>query len=73
MLIEEVAVGGAAELAGLQSGDIIVSADGIEVTTVQELNDIKNKQNAGDILKLTVIRNNQQFDFEVTLAEAKSN
>ncbi len=73
LLIEEVAVGGAAELAGLQSGDIIVSADGIEVTTVQELNDIKNKHNAGDILKLTVIRNNQQFDFEVTLAEAKSN
>lgn len=61
--------GGCAEKAGLAPGDVIVGADNQTVTTITELNQIKNKFNAGDTLTLTVIRNNKYYEVEVTLEE----
>ena len=59
----------AAEKAGLRIGDVIIEADGQEITTMDELNEIKNKKEIGDTMKLKVNRNDTEKEFTVTLQE----
>ena len=70
VLVNEVTAGGSAEKAGVQANDVIVGADGKAVETVEELNQIKNKFNAGDTLSLTIIRDNKYCKIDVVLEEA---
>ena len=70
VLIAEVTAGGAAEKSGLQAGDIIIGADQTEISTLEELNKIKNQHSAGDTLTLTIIRENQYYNIDVILEEA---
>ena len=58
-----------AEKAGLKSGDVIVKADGKSITTMDELNEIKNSHQIGDTITLTINRNGDNKDITVTLAE----
>ena len=59
----------AAEKAGLKIGDVIIEVNGTKITTMDELNEIKNKHKIGDKLKLKVYRNGTQKEFTVTLQE----
>ena len=58
-----------AEKAGLQSGDVIVQADGKEIKTMDELNEIKNSHQIGDTMKLKINRGGQEKELTVTLEE----
>lgn len=58
-----------AEKAGLKSGDIIVKADGTDIKTMDELNNIKNSHEIGDKMTLTINRNGQEQDVTITLEE----
>ena len=58
-----------AQKAGLQAGDVIVKVDGQSITTMDELNDIKNSHKVGDVLTLTINRNGEEKDLKVTLEE----
>lgn len=58
-----------AEKAGLKAGDVIVKADGKSITTMDELNEIKNTHQIGDTITLTVNRNGSNKDITVTLEE----
>lgn len=58
-----------AQKAGLQAGDVIVKVDGKSITTMDELNDIKNSHKVGDVLTLTVNRNGEEKELKVTLEE----
>ena len=58
-----------AEKAGLQAGDIIIQADGKEVKTMDELNEIKNSHTIGDTMTLKINRNGTERDVTVTLEE----
>ena len=58
-----------AQKAGLQAGDVIVKVDGQPITTMDELNDIKNSHKVGDVLTLTVNRNGEEKELKVTLEE----
>ena len=60
---------GAADKAGIMAGDIIVAANGKAVSSVTELNQIKNQFRAGDTLKITALRENKYTEFEVVLEE----
>ena len=62
-----------AELAGVKSGDVITAADGTAITSVNELNEIKNKHKIGDEMTLTINRNGSTMDLKLTLKEAPSN
>lgn len=62
---------GAAAKAGVEKGDVIVAAEGEEISTAEELNEIKNRFNAGDTMTITVIRGSQRLDFDITLHEQK--
>jgi serine protease Do len=59
----------AAEVAGIKSGDVIIAVDGTEVKTMDELNEIKNTHKVGDTITITVNRNGEEKDFELTLKE----
>lgn len=59
----------AAERAGLKIGDVIIEAEGQKITTMDELNTIKNKKAIGDTLKLKVYREGKEREITVTLQE----
>ncbi len=59
----------AAQKAGLKIGDVIISADGKSVKTMDELNEIKNSHNIGDKIKLKINRSGSEMDIELTLQE----
>lgn len=56
-----------ADEAGLSKGDIIVEFDGIEVTTKQELNDLKNAKAIGDKVKIKFYRSGEYYEVELVL------
>lgn len=58
-----------AQKAGIKVGDVITEFDGEEVTTVDEITEIKNKHNIGDIVKVKVYRDGEYKDLELTLGE----
>lgn len=62
----------AAEKAGIQAGDLIISFDGEEVKTMDKLNELKNKHNIGDEVKIKLIRNGEEKEITLTLGENKS-
>ena len=59
----------AAEKAGIKVGDVIVEADGTKITTMSELNTIKNSKKIGDTMKLKIYRDGKTKDVTVTLQE----
>ena len=61
--------GGPAERAGLQSGDRIVSIDGTEIASKDDLGTLMQKHAAGDTLNITIARNGQMQTVSVTLGE----
>ena len=67
--VESVEEGGPAEEAGLEVGDIITQVEGEDVTSVDEINTIKNTYSIGDTITLTVYRDNEYIEVSVTLGE----
>ena len=59
----------AAEKAGLRIGDVIIQADGINITNMDELNEIKNKHKVGEQMTLKVNRDGKEIDITLTLQE----
>lgn len=64
--ISEVTEGSAAEKAGLQRMDIITHFNGTRITTKEELQNMLNKSSFGQTVTLTVIRDAQSIDVQVT-------
>lgn len=64
--------GGAADNAGILRGDIILSIDGEEVKSSAELNQIRDKHSAGDVVKIGIDRNGERISVDVTLGEDSS-
>lgn len=58
-----------AEKAEMKVGDVIIKADGKDVKTMNELNEIKNSHKIGDTMTITVNRNGETKDLTVTLSE----
>ena len=67
--VESVEEGGPAEEAGLEVGDVITEVEGEAVSSVDEINTIKNTYSIGDTITLTVYRNNEYITVDVTLGE----
>ena len=58
-----------AYMAGIKIGDIITECEGKKITTVDELNEIKNKHSVGDELKLKVYRQGKTVNITLILGE----
>lgn len=57
----------AAYNSGIKVGDVIVKIDDKEITTIEELNQIKNSKNVGDTVKITVYRDGKKIEINVKL------
>lgn len=57
----------AAYNSGIKVGDVIVKIDDKEITTIEELNEIKNSKNVGDTVKITVYRDGKKIEINVKL------
>ena len=64
--VMEVSAGSGAADAGIQAGDVILAADGQAVSVTSDL------LTARDTVTLTILRDGQQFDVEVTLRSNRS-
>ena len=67
--VRDVETFSAAEKGGIKIGDVIVKADGKDVKTMDELNEIKNTHSIGDEMTITVNRDGQEKDLTITLGE----
>lgn len=67
--VDSVVKSSGAEQAGLTSGDVIVKFDGKQVTTMDELNEIKNTKNIGDTVEIEFYRKNEYKKVNVILGE----
>ena len=67
--VVEVVKGGPAEKAGLQAGERIVSVDGTEIASKDDLGTLMQKHAAGDTLSITIARDGQMQTVNVTLGE----
>lgn len=71
-LVVEVAADSPAAKAGLQSGDVIVSFGGVEITSNRKLVDAVQSHESGDTVQITFWRGSQQMQVEVTLSPRPS-
>lgn len=67
VMVVSVAEGGAAEAAGICQGDVIVAADGKEISSMSELTAAKSSKEIGDTMVLTLARSDGNIDVTITL------
>jgi S1-C subfamily serine protease len=68
--IGQVVAGGAAERAGIQKGDVVIEMDGQKVSYFDELRALILRKAPGDRVKLKVMREEKELEFEVELGWA---
>ena len=67
--VKEIETFSSAEKAGIKIGDVITSVEGTKISTMQELNDIKNKKNVGDTITLGICRDDKNIEISLKLGE----
>lgn len=70
--VRTVAEGSAAEEAGIRMGDVIIGVNDEAVSTMEELNAIKNQYTAGDVINLKIYRDSEDIDIQLTLHDANA-
>ncbi len=69
--VEEVTDGGAAQAAGIQSGDVVVEFAGQPVNTAADLTAMVRAQPSGAEVEVVVVRGDERISFQVTLGDAE--
>lgn len=69
--VDSVISGGAADVAGVKKGDVIIECNGEKIQSVDEINQIRDKHKVGDTLKFTLSRNGSKVKVNVVLQEEK--
>lgn len=69
VLVQEVSPGSPAESAALQNNDVITALDGQAVQDVEGLRQLIQQHQAGDDVTLTILRNGDEMQVKVTLAD----
>lgn len=69
VIVGKVISGSAAEKAGIRKDDLIVKVDDQAVTSVEEINNIRDKFKPGDTLKITIYRDGELQTVDVVLDE----
>ncbi|GAA4831942.1 hypothetical protein GCM10023221_04800 [Luteimicrobium xylanilyticum] len=66
--VNDVTSGSPADKAGIESGDVIVAIDGVASPGAESLTGFVRAHAAGDVVKLTIVRDGKAVDKSVTLA-----
>ena len=70
VLVVSVEDGSCADVAGIAEGDVIVAADGKEISDMNGLVAAKNKHKPGEVMTVTLARNDGNIDIEIVLDES---
>ena len=65
--MESVAEDSPAGKAGIKAGDLILKVQGNPVTSINEINNIRDNHNAGDTLKVTIYSDGEIKDVDSVL------
>ena len=69
LYISEVSKGSDAEKQGIRTGDVLTAVNGMPVTKTSEVSAEKDKLEVGDTMVLTIWRDGESFDVEITLVD----
>ena len=69
VLVVSVETGSCAEAAGIAEGDVIVAADGKEISDMDGLVAAKNRHKPGETMTVTLARSNGNIDIDIILDE----
>lgn len=69
-MVKIVNEGSAAEKAGIKVNDIVIGINGKLITSIDEFNDEKDNFKAGDTISVSIYRDGEIIDVDVTLGEA---
>ena len=58
-----------AAVKGIKKGDVVLEVNGTPVTTPDEIKEIKDRFNVGDILKMKLWRNGETFEADVAIVD----
>lgn len=58
-----------AQKSGIKVGDVITEVEGNKVTSIEDINSIKNNHNIGDEIKLKIYRDGETKEIKLTLSE----
>ncbi|WP_316830734.1 S1C family serine protease [Pedobacter aquatilis] len=72
LYVSDVVPGGGAASAGIKAGDVIKKVDGVVINDSPDLQERIGRLNPGDKIKLTVLREGELKDFNVTLKDNAS-
>lgn len=72
LFIGAVSEGSGAEKGGLKVYDMILEVDGQKVSSVQDVNNIRDKKKAGDYLTFKILRDGETMEIQVRLMEDTS-
>lgn len=67
--VKDVETFSCAEKAGIKTGDVIIEADGKKITTMDELNELKNSHQIGDEMSIKLNRSGKEISVTSTLNE----
>lgn len=70
--VREIIKDGAADLAGIEVGDIIVEIEGSKIDTAEAVSEIRNDHEVGEKITIVIYRNGETQEKTLTLQEAKS-
>ncbi len=73
VIVTDVIKGGGAEEAGIEINDIIIKVNDIDVQSYADLSKILDTKIVGDVVTVTVQRNNEEKSFKVTLQQSVAN
>lgn len=71
--VESVSDNGAAEKAGIKSGDVIIEIDGVKVSSSSEIQEIIGRRTPGDVVRVKTMRDDKEMSFEVHLTNKDGN
>jgi S1-C subfamily serine protease len=69
VVVARVAAGSPAAAAGIRSGDVITAVDNTPIQNGSDLARVLNSHKPGDVITLTILRQDQQLSVQVTLGE----
>ncbi len=71
IFITDVTIGSGAEQAGIQVRDVLVEMDESRIRTMDDIEKVKKKHKPGDVVWVTVIRDNAELKLKLTFDEEK--
>lgn len=69
LYVNEVAKGSDAEKKGIIEGDVVTAINSVPVTSLEDVNEIKDGLKVGDVIKISYFRNGQNYEADVMLMD----